>query len=73
MEGVGLIMLIAYTTFAALQWRANEKAANAAKIAADTVATQLEMNERPWVTVAITLEEPPHAHSPGPSLTFNND
>ena len=41
MEGVGLVVLIAYTTFAALQWRANERAANAAKSAADTAAQAL--------------------------------
>jgi hypothetical protein len=34
-EGIGVIFLIAYTTFAALQWCANKKAAEAAAKAAN--------------------------------------
>jgi hypothetical protein len=51
MEGIGLVVLIAYTTFAALQWCANEKAANAAKSAADTAAQTLMMDQRACVGV----------------------
>jgi hypothetical protein len=47
----GMIFLsgLAYTLFSALQWSANEKAAVAAKSAAETAARQLELSERPWV------------------------
>lgn len=72
-ERLTFVAIVLYTTVAALQWCANNKAANAAKTSADTAATQLELSERPWVTVSITLEEPPHSHSPSPSLTFNAD
>jgi hypothetical protein len=30
-------------------------------------------SERPWITITITLEEPLHAHSASPGLTFNGD
>ena len=50
-EIIGLIVLIFYTTFAALQWCANEKAASAAKSAADTAAKSMEIGNRPWVKI----------------------
>lgn len=55
---MGLVVLIAYTTFAALQWCANKKAADAAKSAADTAARQLELAERPWVDADIRINGP---------------
>jgi type II secretory pathway pseudopilin PulG len=50
-EGIGLLALIVYTTFAAFQWRANEKAANAAKSAAQTATQTLILDQRAWVGV----------------------
>src|SRR3990172_2565519 len=35
LESVGLLVLICYTTFAALQWRETQNAAEAAKLSAD--------------------------------------
>jgi hypothetical protein len=72
-EIAGVVVLTIYTLFTIQMYYANKKAADAAKSAADTAATQLELSERPWVTVEITLKEPPHAHSPSPGLTFNSD
>jgi hypothetical protein len=79
-EKITLIVLAIYTAIAGYQamkmrtaTKAASESARAAESAATTAATQLELNERPWVTVAITFEEPPHAHSAGPSLTFNSD
>jgi hypothetical protein len=43
LEIFGLGVLIAYTTFAALQWSANKKAADAAKTAADTSTDTLKL------------------------------
>jgi hypothetical protein len=45
----GVLVVFVYTTFAALQWRANKKAADAAKDAVETASRQLEMVDRPWL------------------------
>ena len=41
-----------YTVYSALQWSANKEAADAARNAAETAATQLELSERPWIAVS---------------------
>jgi hypothetical protein len=40
-----------YAAFSFLQWEANQKAANAAKSAADTARDTLIVSERPWIKV----------------------
>jgi hypothetical protein len=50
--------VLLYTTFAALQWRANQKAADAAHDAAATASRQLEMADRPWIKESITVDVP---------------
>lgn len=45
-EMVGLLVLIAYTTFAGLQWKANEKAADAAKTAATAAKDSAHLTRR---------------------------
>jgi hypothetical protein len=40
---------------------------------ADTASDNLIAENRPWVTAAVSLEEPPNSHSPKPGLTFNSD
>jgi hypothetical protein len=52
------ITTIFYTVFSALQWTATNKAANAAKSAADTAANQLELFDRPWVTIDASIASP---------------
>jgi hypothetical protein len=42
---------VVYTVFAGGQWEAAKGAAEAAKSAADTSAKQLEMAERPWLSI----------------------
>jgi hypothetical protein len=61
-ELIGLGFLIAYTVFTGLMYCVNKKAADAAKSAAETAASQLELSERPWVDAQILLNGP---------LTFN--
>ena len=46
----GVLVVFAYTTFAALQWSATKKAANAAKDAAGTAHDALVRSNRPWLT-----------------------
>jgi len=59
LEGFGLSVLIVYTIFTGLMYCSNKKAADAAKSAADTARTALELDQRPWITVAsITLTSP---------------
>jgi hypothetical protein len=48
-QSFGILVLLAYTTFAAFQWCAMKKAAQAAKESADTASRQLEMEDRPWL------------------------
>src|SRR4029077_4334311 len=68
-----LISLVIYAITTIFIYCATNKAANAAKSAADTARETLIYSERPWITIAITFEEPPHSHSAGPGLFFNND
>jgi hypothetical protein len=49
---------VCYTIFAGFQWSTNQESANAAKSAADTSAKQLELLDRPWISVAFTPESP---------------
>jgi len=56
LEGLGILVVSAYTTVAALQWCQMRKATHLTKLAADaaknsaiTAQKQLEMSERPWV------------------------
>jgi len=67
MIAFGLLVVNIFALLAA------KKAADAAMKSADTTKQQLEMSERPWVTIAINFDESPHSHSPGASLTFNSD
>ena len=67
---VGLLMVNIYQAFS------TQTAAEAAKSAADTAAAQLELSERPWVTVNMTITQPKKQRYTGfaaPSLTFNAD
>jgi hypothetical protein len=52
------VTTILYTVFSAFQWNANEKAAEAAKSAAETAASQLELTDRPWVTIDASITAP---------------
>jgi hypothetical protein len=47
--GIGLLAI--YTAFTIGMYCANKKAANAAKSAADTAASQLQLSERPWLSI----------------------
>ena len=69
----GVIIVAAYTTFAAFQWCEMRKAAKAAEGANEIAHSALVATQRPWITVTWTLQSPSHAHSPLPSLTFNKD
>lgn len=62
-----------YAAITLAVWHATNKAADAAKESADTARDALIVSERPWITVAITFEEPPHAHSAKPGFFFNPD
>jgi len=64
-EIIGLGVLIAYTTFAALQWcemkKATKATQTAAQAAADSVKTtqkQLELSARPWITFRLGVTGP---------------
>jgi len=46
---------------------------NIASDANKTARDALVASSRAWLTATVTLDEPPHPHSPGPSLTFNKD
>jgi hypothetical protein len=72
-EGIAVLTAIGLLIVNVCQMRSTEKAANAAVSAANTAHEALITSERPWLTVAITLQEPPHAHSLGPGLIFNTD
>lgn len=48
---VGLVVVIVYTFYTGLMYCANKKAANAAESAARTAASQLELADRPWLSV----------------------
>lgn len=50
-ELIGAFVLVIYTAFTILMWRANKKSADAAKSAADTAREQLELSERPWIKI----------------------
>lgn len=69
----GVALLAIYTLFTVGMYCANKQAADAATSAANTAAAQLQLTERPWITIKLTFTEPPQSHSPGPSLTFNTD
>jgi hypothetical protein len=62
-------------TMLAVVWYAciNSRMLDKMKESTDTAHDALIFSERPWITVAITLDEPPHAHSPGPGFFFNPD
>jgi hypothetical protein len=51
LEGFGLFVLIVYTIFTGLMYRANKKAADAAKSAAETAHDALARSTRPWLGV----------------------
>lgn len=51
-EIFGIFLLAIYTAYTIKMYCANQKAADAAKSAADTAATQLKLSERSWVGMA---------------------
>ena len=57
-EIIGLIVLTVYAGFTIAIWHVSKKSADAAKSAADTAAKQLEMAERPWVSVEMKIVTP---------------
>ena len=56
-EIIGIVLLAVYTGYTIKMYCANKKAADAAKSAADTAASQLELDDRPWVDAAIALDD----------------
>lgn len=65
LELLGLGVVVIYTIFTIKIWRANKDAAEAATTAAQaatvathTAQTQLELTERPWLTVSLTVDPP---------------
>ena len=57
-EIIGLLLLAVYTCYTIKMYRANKRAADAAKSAAETAARQLELSERPWVQAQISIAGP---------------
>lgn len=55
---ISAFLVLVYATLTLLIYCANNKAAKAAKEAADTAAKQLELEERPWIDANITLNGP---------------
>ena len=55
---LGFFVLLVYTIFTGLMFIVNKKAADAAKSAADTAASQLELSERPWIKVDAEVAGP---------------
>src|SRR5438309_5363711 len=75
---LGLEFYLAFihtATMLAVVWYAciNSRMLDKMKESTDTAHDALTFSERPWITVAITLDEPPHAHSLGPGFFFNPD
>jgi hypothetical protein len=62
LKRLGIVAGIAYAVITYFMYCANRDSADAAKKAADTAASQLELTERPWVDADVSLEGP---------LTFN--
>jgi hypothetical protein len=58
LELLGLIVLCIYAAYTIKIYCANKKAADAAKSAADTAASQLELAERPWIDANISIDGP---------------
>jgi hypothetical protein len=64
-----LLTNISYTVYSRLQWRASEKAANAAQSAANTARDSLILANRPWIkVVSVTTRD--FAGPPPAALTF---
>jgi hypothetical protein len=57
-EIVGICLLAIYTFYTIKMYHANRTAADAAKSAADTAASQLELEQRPWVDTTIAIDGP---------------
>jgi hypothetical protein len=57
-EIIGICLLAIYTWYSIKMYCANRDAANAAKSAAETAASQLELAERPWVDASIAIDGP---------------
>jgi hypothetical protein len=70
-EVVGALALVAYTTITFWMYRANKEAADATKQAADTTARQLELTERPWVSIQnARIVSPLIFHQDGAHVAF---
>jgi hypothetical protein len=70
-EFLGVVILLAYTVYTALMYRATRDAANAALQAASTSAKQLEATDRPWVKVELS---PPNVQTAAPrDLVFDDE
>jgi hypothetical protein len=58
LEVAGLVVLGVYAGFTIAMYFANKKSADAAKSAANTAASQLELAERPWVDASMATDGP---------------
>src|SRR4051794_13614432 len=50
-SGIGLVVLIVYAVFTGFMYYANQESADAAKRSAVTAARELELSERPWMSI----------------------
>ena len=64
-EVAGAIFLAVYTFYTIKMYCANKKAADAAKSAADTAASQLVLTERPWIKITHRIVTPLTFDVPG--------
>ena len=57
-ELIGIVLLAIYTAYTIKMYCANKKSADAAKSAADTAVSQLELAERPWLNASFDISGP---------------
>lgn len=73
LEILGIVVVIAYTTVAKLQWKQMKKAAKAAESANEVATNTLRKSQRPWIKIEIVGNTvyvtdkviPPGTHVPG--------
>jgi hypothetical protein len=68
LEVATFLVFVAYGIYTGRMYYANRDAADAAKSAADTAASQLELTERPWVDASIAIDGPFSFHINGDSV-----
>jgi hypothetical protein len=73
LELLGLIVLCIYAAYTIKIYCANKKAADAAKSAADTAASELELTHRPWVYTDIEITKPLTFDSSGAQIEIKDE